>query len=103
MSAKVRVVSAIPCLMKDGTSRKIPRDRAEEMLKSGEVKRYISNTIFKAMQAGIEVKNFSDRDENGKLRAQLRAITEKATQERAKKEKSEKKRQLPTDKNEEAT
>jgi hypothetical protein len=94
--------------MKDGTSRKIPRDRAEELLKSGEVKRYISGTIYRAMQLGIEVKNFSDRDESGKLRAQIRAIREKADQERAKKEKpkasSEKKRQLPTDKkNEEAS
>lgn len=83
--------------MKDGSSRKIPRDRAEEMLKTGEVKRYISNTIYKAMQLGIEVKNFGDRDESGKLRAQIKAIKDKAAQERAKKEKSEKKRQLPTD------
>lgn len=101
MSSKVRVYSAIPCLMKDGTARKIPRNRAEEMLTSGEVKRYISQTIFKAMQVGIEIKNFNDRDESGKLRAQIRAIKEKATQERAKKEKtkdaSEKKRSPPTD------
>lgn len=97
MSSKVRVYSAIPCLMKDGTARKIPRDRAEEMLKSGEVRRYISQTIYKALQAGVVVKDFNDRDEGGKLRAQTRAITEKATQERAKKEKSEKKRSLPTD------
>ena len=75
--SKVRVAAGIPVLMRDNTSCKLPRDRVDALIAKGDVKRRISNTIYRAMQLGIEVKNFDDRDESGKLRAQIRAARDK--------------------------
>jgi hypothetical protein len=73
--------------MKDGTPRRLPRVQAEAKLKTGEAKRYISKTVYKALSLGIEVKNPNTRDEKGELKAQIRALTEKKAKREAKKAK----------------
>lgn len=65
-------------LMKDGTVRRRPSDQCEHLLATGEAKRYISNTIYRAVSSGIEVKDFGDRDEKGALKKRIRAASAKA-------------------------
>lgn len=73
-------------LMKDGSVRRRPADECELLIDKGQAKRYISNTIYRAMSLGIEVKNFNDRDEKGVLRGKIRDLTQKAEAKRKKKE-----------------
>lgn len=61
----------INVLMKDGKARRVPRGKAEDLLDSGRAVRYISNTVYRAMQLGIEVKDHGTKDLNGKLRAKI--------------------------------
>jgi hypothetical protein len=72
--------------MKDGSVRRRPADECELLIDKGQAKRYISNTIYRAMSLGIEVKNFNDRDEKGVLRGKIRDLTQKAEAKRKKKE-----------------
>ncbi|MGD9725458.1 MAG: hypothetical protein AB7L09_01045 [Nitrospira sp.] len=76
-------------LMKDGTARRVPEDECERLLSKGQAKRYISNTIYKALALGIDVKNFDDRDEGGKLRSKIAAARDKAEAKKHKKKNKE--------------
>ena len=58
-------------LLSSGRTQRIPLDRAEALLASGAAKRFVSNTIHRAMSLGIEVKDFDTRDEVGKLKARI--------------------------------
>ena len=71
-------------LMKDGKVRRVPGDRAEELIQSGQAKRYVSNTIWRAMKLGIEVKNFATRDGDRKLRDQIEVARDKQSKKRKK-------------------
>jgi hypothetical protein len=70
--------------MKDGTVRRRPSDQCEHLLETGKAKRYISNTIYRAVSLGIEVKDFGDRDEKGALKKRIRAASVKAKSRREK-------------------
>lgn len=72
--------------MKDGTVRRLPYDRCEQLIESKQAKRFISNTLYKAVKLGIEVKNFNDRDEKGVLKRQVQDLTSKANAKKAKAE-----------------
>ncbi len=72
-------------LMKDGTVRRRPSDQCEHLLETGKAKRYISNTVYRAVSLGIEVKDFGDRDEKGHLKSKVRAATSKANARKDKK------------------
>lgn len=78
--------------MKDGKVRRIPADQAEALIDSRQAKRYISNTIYRAVKAGIEVKDFGTRDEDGSLREAVRALRKKAAQRKAKKDREKAKK-----------
>lgn len=81
MSKKNQHVPAgVPVLLNNGTVEKLPRPKAQELIDSGLAKRFVSHTIYRAMKLGIEVKNFNTRDEDGKLRAQIRKLREAAQQ-----------------------
>lgn len=67
-------------LMKDGKARRVPTDRADELIESGQAKRFISNTIYRAMKLGIEITNFNDRDEKGKLKERIQAARNKVSE-----------------------
>ena len=73
----------INVLMKSGKGRRVTQSNAEDLLSRGEATRYISSTIYKALSAGIEVKDFSNRDTDGALKARIKAASskEKASQE----------------------
>jgi hypothetical protein len=85
--------------MKDGTVRRLPANQCAHLIDTREAKCYISNTIYRAKKLGIEVKNFKDRDEDGKLRAQIRTARDKAAieakklEEKRKRKEEEKERQ----------
>lgn len=72
-------------LMKDGSVRRRPADECERLLTSGQAKRFISNTLYRAAKLGIEVKNWSDRDEKGVLKRKIQELTKKAEAKAAKK------------------
>ena len=57
--------------MKDGTARRVPSDQADDLVSSGAAKRFISNTVYKALKLGIEVKNHGTRDEDGALKKRI--------------------------------
>jgi hypothetical protein len=78
----------INVLMKDGSPRRVGHKRAESLVDSGQARRYISNTIYRAMRLGIEVKDFGTQDLKGKLRKQINAA-------KAKTEKTEKTEKKP--------
>ena len=71
-------------LMKDGSARRVHLSQAEAMLTKGEAKRYISNTVYRAMALGISVKDPGTRDDGGKLKAQIVAAREKASKKKPK-------------------
>jgi hypothetical protein len=64
-------------LMNDGTARRLPVSQAETLLEGRQAKRYISNTVYRALKLGIEVKNLNTRDEDGALRERIVAVREK--------------------------
>lgn len=73
-------------LMKDGTVRRRPADECEHLIDKGQAKRYISNTLYRAASLGIEVKNWSDRDEKGVLKRKIQDASKKAAARQAKKD-----------------
>ena len=89
----MRNQSAKNVLMKDGSVRRQPAPECEVMLAKGQAKRYISNTLYRAVRLGIEVKNFDDRDEKGALKGRIRAATDKANAATAKAEAKKKVKQ----------
>ena len=86
--SKERLISV---LMKDGTPRRVGIRQADKLVSSGQAKRFISNTIYRALKLGIEVKDLNTRDDKGTLRKQIREA--RAAAESVKQEKSEKKRE----------
>lgn len=82
----MRKQAAKSVLMKDGKARRVPGDRADELIETGQAKHYISNTVYRAMALGIEVKDPKTRDENGQLRAKIREARERAEKRHKKKE-----------------
>jgi hypothetical protein len=75
--------------MKDGTARRVPADQCEKLLATGQAKHFISNTVYRAMKFGIEVKNPKTRDDNGELRGKIRDAREKANKRAKKKAEKE--------------
>lgn len=71
-------------LMRDGSARRVPRETAEQLLKQGQAKRYISNTVYRALALGIEVKDPGTRDEDGVLRDKIRAAKVREEKKRKK-------------------
>ena len=72
-------------LTKEGKARRVPGDVAEQMIANGQAKHYISNTVYRAMKLGIEVKDPKTRDEKGQLRAKVRDARDRAHKRAAKK------------------
>ena len=68
----MREQAAKNVLMNDGKGRRVPADQCEALLASGQAKHYISNTVYRALKLGIEVKNPKTRDEKGELRRRYR-------------------------------
>jgi hypothetical protein len=73
----VRDQASINVLLKDGKARRLPRNRAEKLFEQGLAKRYISNTVYKAMKLGITVKDHGTRDMDGALKKQIQAAKAK--------------------------
>lgn len=71
-------------LMRDGSAKRVSEEVAEQLLASGQAKRYISNTVYRAISLGIDVKDPGTRDESGALREQIRAAKERAAKKRKK-------------------
>ena len=65
--------------MNDGSVRRVPGDLADELVDSHQAKRFVSNTIYRAVKLGIEVKNFGDRDVDGSLRERVKAARKMVT------------------------
>jgi len=71
--------------MRDGSARRVPGDRAEELIESGQAKHYISNTVYRALKLKIEVTDPKTRDEKGTLRSKIRdarGVVEKKSKKR---------------------
>lgn len=83
---EVRKTAAKNILMRDGTARRVPGDQAEELVSSGKARRFISNTIYRAMKLGIEVKDHGTRDDNGRLAALIKAARTKVATKKQKAE-----------------
>lgn len=89
----MRKQSAKNVLMNDGTGCRVPGDQADALITGKKAKRFISNTIYRALKLGIEVKNYGDQDTKRALRSQIqdlrtkkRSAAHKAEQKRKKKE-----------------
>ena len=80
----MRKQSSKAILMKDGSARRVPGDVAEQLIDSGQAKHYISNTVFRALNFGIDVPDPKTRDEKGVLMTKIRAAREKAVKRRKK-------------------
>jgi len=80
-----RQMAAKNVLMKDGTVRRAPEDQCEFLLETGQAKRYVSNTVYRAVKLGIEVKDHGTRDEKGALRKKIREARGKEDAKAAKK------------------
>ena len=89
----MRNQSAKNVLMRDGTARRMPANEAETKVRSGDAKRYISNTLYRAMKLGIEVTDFNDRDEKGQLKARIQDASSKAKVAKAKADEKRKKKE----------
>ena len=84
----MRDEQSINVLLKDGKARRLPRNRATKLFEQGLAKRYISNTVYKAMKLGITVKDHGTRDMDGTLRKQIQEAKAKlGTRKSKKKEK----------------
>ena len=81
----MRKQAAKNILMKDGSARRLPADQCEQMLDANQAKRFISNTVYRALKLGIEVKNHGTRDDDGSLRKQIQAARAKSESKKAKK------------------
>jgi len=79
--------------MKDGTARRVPGDRAEDLIDSGQAKHFISNTVFRALKLGIEVTDPKTRDEKGVLRSKIRDARERQQKRSKKKAEAERRRE----------
>ena len=73
----MRDEQSINVLLKDGKARRLPRNRATKLFEVGLAKRYISNTVYKAMRLGIVVKDHGTRDMDGTLKAQIQVAKAK--------------------------
>lgn len=69
---------SINVLMKDHSAVRLPRDRAEELLDQGKAIRFISNTIYKAVNCGIAYKDIRNTRDDRAIKAQIIALKEKA-------------------------
>lgn len=74
----MRKTAAKNVLMKDGTAKRLPFDQCEELLSSNRARRFISNTVYRAMKLGIEVKDHGTRDDDGHLATLIKAARTKA-------------------------
>jgi hypothetical protein len=63
-------------LMKDGNVRRVDDRTADQLMDSGQAKRFVSNAVRRAMKLGIEVKNFGINDKD--LKSQIDAARKKA-------------------------
>ena len=83
-------------LMSDGTARRVPADEADELLASNKAKRFISNTVYRALKLGIEVKDPGTQDPKGALKKLIDAAreSEKTKQQKAAKKKKERQKEL---------
>ena len=89
----MRKQAALNVLMKDGTGRRVPGDRAEALIDSGQAKRYISNTIYQALKLGIEVEDFGTRDDDGVLKAKVRDARERSQKRKKKRDESDRRKE----------
>jgi hypothetical protein len=69
-------------LLRDGSARRVPCDTAEQMIKSGQAKQYISNTVFRAIELGVDVDDPSTSDQDGSLRDKVRGAHERERRRR---------------------
>ncbi len=76
-SRRAKAERLINVLMRDGSACRIPISRAERFLESGEAQRFISQTIYKAIKAGVVLKSY-DCVDDVKLKAEILALTEKS-------------------------
>lgn len=82
MTKQKNLEARIAILMKDGSARKIPRNQSEELLRTGEARRYISKTAYRALQLGLTIKNFDSHDESLRLREAMRKLKEKTAKQK---------------------
>ena len=71
-------------MMKDGTARRVPGNEADELVDSGKAKRFISNTVYRALSLGIEVKDPGTMDTKGALKKLINAARESESSKREK-------------------
>ena len=84
-----KATAAKNILMKDGSVRRVPSDQCEQLLKTGQARRFISNTVYRAVKLGIEVKNHGTRDDDGSLRKQIQEARSKVESKKSKKKAKE--------------
>jgi len=82
----VRKTAAKNILMKDGSAKRLPASQCESLLAENKARRFISNTVYRAMKLGIEVKDPGTRDDNGRLSALIKAARAKAETKKQKKQ-----------------
>jgi hypothetical protein len=73
--------------MRDGKAKRVPGNVADELIASGQAQHFISNTVFRAMKLGIEVKDPKTRDMKGELRAKISEARAKLDKKRSKADK----------------
>ena len=78
---------------KDGKVSRIPRDRTEEIVSSGKAK-FISNTLFKAANAGVTV---TPKMTDAQIKAAIRATVQPEKEEVVEKERQPQKRRRKKD------
>lgn len=88
--------------MFDGTVRRLPLNQCEAFLETKQARRFISNTIYRAMKLGIEVRDFNTRDDDGSLKKRIREASEKKTAAAHKAEQKKKKKEEEASKHREA-
>lgn len=70
--------------MKDGTARRLPADEAQALITANKAKRFISNTVYRALKLGIEVKDPGTMDTKGVLKQKINAARESEKTKRQK-------------------
>ena len=80
-------------LMKDGTARRVPGARADELVANGQAKHFISNTVYRALKLKIEVTDPKTRDEKGVLRDKIRDARARSEKKSKKKAEAERRKE----------
>ncbi len=69
-------------LMRDGSPKRVPPETAKRLIESGQARQYISKTVFRALELGLDVEDPSTLDEDGLLRERIQGAHQRAMRKR---------------------